>query len=473
MLEDARTGAFDVVLFHRMDRMSRDMTHQFVLMHRLQKAGVRWDSATEDVTGPHANMMQAMLAAMAHEDRKKIVSNIARGKRKKVASGQALAQGKAPFGLRFRYNEKGRGIGWEEDPETVEHVRRIFRDYDSGMSLRAICKGLEADGILPPYFDRTGSTTWQASSLRSILTSPVYTGKGEAFRTVTTKTLDRATGTTKRERRPRPEDERVKLPGGVAPVVIDPEQFARVQARLEGNRCNGTDYRATRNPEVGILRRGLAFCGQCGNKLVVVTSRGIPSYRCEGRERTGCPSAVTIPVAKVDDAVWNWLKEVLSDEDRVAWHLEQMRTDDPTAHDLETIDKQRAELEKRQKKFVGVIALLEDEDSAAPIAAELDRIGKALKANTQAREDLLARQDAWQREQDMNSDVLKMCKKIACDMERVTAWADRRAIAQALQVRFELYPAAHEPRWIATSKVAPEATKSPSLYRPSGCIAGM
>jgi hypothetical protein len=58
-------------------------------------------------------------------------------------------------------------------------------------------------------------------------------------------------------------------------------------------------------------------------------------------------------------------------------------------------------------------------------------------------------------------------------MARVTAWADRRAMAQTLRVRFELFPADHAPRWIATSEIVPDAMTSESLYSGSGCTAGM
>ena len=309
-----RAGEFDVLPVHRLDRLSREMNHQGFVLAEADRAGVHWDSATEDVHGPMGAILRAIIGALAEMDRSKIVASMARGKREKVAHGRPLGQGKPSYGLLWKRDEAGRHIGWEEDLATVENVRRIFRDYEAGMSLRALGKALEADGILPPYHDRTGGTTWHASSLRTILTDRVYVGEGEAFRTQSTKVLDRATGTKKLDRRARPADERVKLPEGIAPVVVAPEQFARVQARLHANQSNATDFRTERNPEVGILRRGLAYCGQCGAKLVVVTSRGVPSYRCQGRERTGCPSAVTIPVAHVDDAVWDWLTAVLSDE---------------------------------------------------------------------------------------------------------------------------------------------------------------
>jgi hypothetical protein len=47
------------------------------------------------------------------------------------------------------------------------------------------------------------------------------------------------------------------------------------------------------------------------------------------------------------------------------------------------------------------------------------------------------------------------------------------ADGQTLKVRFELFPADHAPRWIATSEVVPEAVTSESLYSGSGCTAGM
>jgi site-specific DNA recombinase len=378
--EAMRQRAFDVLLVHRVDRLARNLNHQGYILAEVEQAGVLWESATEDLSDPlTGGILRAVIGAFAEMDRGKIAANSARGKREKVAGGRPLGQGKPSYGLTWRRDDAGKHIGWTEDPATIGHLRRIFADYDQGSSLRALGRALEADGVLPPYHERTGSTTWQASSLRSILTDRVYIGQGEAFRTESRKVLDRATGRRVTQRRSRSADERVRLPAGAAPVIIDPAQFARVQTRLQGNQSRATDFRTTRNPEVGILRRGLAYCGQCGNRLVVVTSRGVPSYRCEGRERTGCPSAVTIPVAQVDDAVWDWLAAVLSDEDRVRWHLDSLRREDPTSFDLASIDRQRHELERQQAKFVAVIERMEDPEAAGPIAAKLDALGPAAR----------------------------------------------------------------------------------------------
>jgi site-specific DNA recombinase len=476
LLADARAGAFEVVVFHRLDRLSRDMTHQSVALYEIEQAGARWDSATEDVTGPTGLIMRAVLGAMAEIDRTKTVANLARGKRAKAAAGRPIGQGKPSYGLDWKRDAEGRHVGWIEDPETVEHVRRIFRDYDAGLSLRALGKALEADGITPPYFERTGTLHWSTATLRKMLMERLYIGEAAAYRHVCWKERNDVTGQKTRRSKARPESEQVKLPAGIAPVVIAPEVFERVQARLTTNADRAVDYRTTRNPEIGILRRGLAYCGTCGNKLIVTTAtRGAPMYRCIGRKYAGCPVSVGMSVDAADDAVWNYLKAILSDEDRVAWHIEQMRTEDPTARDRETIERQRAELEKKRSRLVALATSLEDDDAAAALAPELDRITQALKSNAQALEDLRLRHAAWSQQQAVSADVLETCRKIAADMERVTDWLDRRAIAQALKVRFELYPKDDEPRWIVTSEVVPEVATSGNVFttcRRSGRAAG-
>ena len=472
-----RRREFDVLLVDRLDRLSRDIDHRGFLRTEAKYAGVTIASATEQIDDSLAGrILHVVKDDRAGEERREIVARMARAKRLKVEQGKPLGQGKPTYGLAWKFTDDGkrrRTVGWQADPATVGHVRRIFADYDGGKSLRQLAKALEADGVLPPYFARTGSRVWSASTIRTMLSEPLYIGKAEAYRTVSFKTRDEQRGVNVRRHRVRPADERVPLPDGIAPVVIEPAQFARVQRRLADNRERATDFRRTRNPEVGILRRGLAYCGQCGNRLVVVTSRGVPSYRCEGRERTGCPSAATIPVADVDDAVWDWLTAVLADEDRVRWHLDALRRDDPTADDLATNARQRADLERQQAKFVAVVAAMENPEHAGPIAVQLDLIGKQLAANDRNRDAILARHATWQREQAQMSDVLDFCRRVAADMQRVTSWADRRALAQTLRVRFELWPASHHPRWIATSEVVPEIATSTSLYGTSDCTAGM
>lgn len=373
-----------------------------------------------------------------------------------------------PYGLRYREaidilpsgKTVTRTAGYAEDPATIGTVRRIFHDCDSGMSLRAISRGLAADGILPPFHSRTGGERWGPATLRRILTNRVYVGEVVAFRyeCYAAMATDGSNRKTKRHHE-RPAEEQIPLPGDCAPTIIDLLLFARVQARLEQNREQATDFRETRNPEVGILRRGLAFCATCGARLVVMSEGGGPTYRCSGRERTGCTARGGIRVDRLDPAIWDWLTGVLSNEDRVRRYLDDMRDDDPTVDDLAAVARQRREVERQQSKFVAVIEQLEDPESAGPIAAKLDALNKQLKGLARDEADLLARRDAWQRSQIATDDILAKCRRIAGDMGRITTWADQRAMAYALKIRVDVGPGG---TWTARSEIVPDAASGDS-----------
>ena len=47
--EAMRRGEFEVLLVHALDRLSRKQTHQGLVLSEAEYAGVRWDSATEDI----------------------------------------------------------------------------------------------------------------------------------------------------------------------------------------------------------------------------------------------------------------------------------------------------------------------------------------------------------------------------------------------------------------------------------------
>lgn len=332
-----RERRFDVLLVYRLDRLSRDVNHQGCVLSECEQHGVSWDSATEDLDdSPMGNILRAVVGAFAQIERLKIAANMERGKREKVAQGKPLGTGMPPYGLQFREATefvKGKAVtrvvGYAEDPVTIGHVKRIFADADAGLSLRAICKGLMDDSVLPPHAVR-GSLRWGPATLRRILTNEIYLGNVVAYRYATSKATARdGSGRTVKHVHERPLGERVLPPEGCAPAVIDPVLFARVARRLEQNKARATDCRTTRNPEVGFLRRGGVFCATCGASCAVEEEGGGPTYRCSGRERTGCKARGGIRVDRLDPAIWNWLTAVLADEDRVRLYLDATRARTP------------------------------------------------------------------------------------------------------------------------------------------------
>lgn len=108
---------------------------------------------------------------------------------------------------------------------------------------------------------------------------------------------------------------------------------------------------------------------------------------------------------------------------------------------------------------MAVIERLDDPESATPLAAKLDALTKQRKNLERDEADLRARQAAWQQSQLDAEDIVATCRRISADMAGLTAWADQRAMAQALKVRVEVEPGG---KWTARSDVVQDVVISHS-----------
>ena len=68
------------------------------------------------------------------------------------------------------------------DPEQAEVVKRIYREYLEGLSMKKIAEGLEQDGILTG----AGKAKWYDSTINKILRNEKYMGDALLQKTVTT-----------------------------------------------------------------------------------------------------------------------------------------------------------------------------------------------------------------------------------------------------------------------------------------------
>jgi site-specific DNA recombinase len=127
--------------------------------------------------------------------------------------------------------------GYEPDPETAPVVRRIFSEALSGVTLRGIAANLTRDGIPTAQ----GRDRWRYTTIAKILQHPRYSGTAEALRYRTTRAKGHtANGRPKRSVELRPEDERVTLPDGRIPPLVDRAVFDAIQQRLRLNQQPAT-----------------------------------------------------------------------------------------------------------------------------------------------------------------------------------------------------------------------------------------
>ena len=440
-----RDGGANVLLCYAVDRLGRKQAHAAIVADEIERAGGRLAFVTEDFErSAVGEFIRSAKAFAAEVEREKIAERTQRGLRARVATGKPTGTGPAPYGLCWLDAEKSR---YAIDPATVGIVRRIFAEYDAGTSLRKIAAGLTADGILPPRHARSGSTVWGVTTIRYTLMERSYTGNGAAFRYRCEKGANGRQVVT-----PRPTAERVVLPTGTLPVVIEPDLFASVQARLSMNRRES--MRDDRNPEVGILRRGFATCGVCGTRLVVAYERGVAVYRChvQNRARHGCPSP-KIRVDALDAPVWARIEAILGNRTIIAREIERLRADDPTEADLASADRQIAGIARRQASVAQAVAMLDgNPDALAPLVAQLDALARQRQTVEQERADIEGRRQGWLAAQEQLVGIEAYCRRVSARLGSLS-FGKRRLALEALGVNVRLFPVSGEPRWVGTLAV--------------------
>lgn len=67
MLADAMEDKFDIIVFHKVDRNSRDELNYFKFKDKLERLGIRYEYAAQpiDALSPEGQMMEGMLVSMA------------------------------------------------------------------------------------------------------------------------------------------------------------------------------------------------------------------------------------------------------------------------------------------------------------------------------------------------------------------------------------------------------------------------
>ena len=167
--ELAATGAFDVLLVAKIDRLSRDIRHALTTVSDLaEQHEVAFRSVTEsviDTSNPMGRTFFAIFAGMAENERYVIRDRTAGGRLAKAVKG-GFAGGKAPYG----YTKDLQG-GLQVVPEQAQIVKRIVRERRRKRTLQAIADGLNAEGIPSPKGGQ-----WRVSTVAYITDNPKYRG---------------------------------------------------------------------------------------------------------------------------------------------------------------------------------------------------------------------------------------------------------------------------------------------------------
>ncbi len=243
--------------------------------------------------------------------------------RRKAVKGEVL--GRPPYGYRVGPRRR-----LELVPEEAVVVRYIFRLYlQEGMGIRKIAGQLNSEGILT----RRGGR-WSMVTIRDLLRNRVYLGTYTRFG--------------------------VKVPGS-HPALVSPEDFRRVQERLQSRSSASHERKVT-----PFLLSGLAYCARCGNRMIGVSRRqrwttkageehagSYRYYQCETRTNQSACGYNTQRAAVLEQRVHDLLAE---DSTAVSRVRRAGNVDTYLLDTMAEIDRVEARIRKNRRRLEEIVA---------------------------------------------------------------------------------------------------------------------
>ncbi len=387
-------GSFNVLVVLSPDRLARKYAYQVLLLEELHRRGCEVVFVQHPVSDdPNDQLLLQIQGAIAEYERALLSERFRRGKLQKARSGQYLG-GKAPYG--YCYIPKRDGIPGHlvVDETEAELVRTLYRWLiEEQMTIRQILKRLN----FGPWYPRSGKHPWSPSVVHHILADPIYTGTAYAnrYRYVPAKKPRVPRGPHTREcgcRKLRPQEEWIAVP---VPAIIDETTFQRAQAQLARNAQRSFRH----NTKYSYLLRCLLTCSYCGLAMFGRTYKAKTTqserryYLCHGKDRIlsareqACPRR-PVPAEVLENAVWDHIKELLSDPRRLLAQFE---------HFTEMATEGDEEYQATARQLEAAVERLDRQDKRLLDAYQAEVI--SLEELTQRRQQLATRHQALREQQ--------------------------------------------------------------------------
>lgn len=254
---------------------------------------------------PHDQLLLQIRGAVTEYERSLIAERMRRGRLQKFRAGTMLPWSCPPYGYRLDSDHPRDPAGVRLEEAEAAHVAETFAYYlTEGHGLEQLAKHLTQLGIPTPK----GQHSWSLTTVRGILTNPVYTGMVYAGRERRAPKRKRLSALLPFGRRSSsqetPREEWIVV--GQVPAIVSQEDFERVQAKLVHNQQTAS----RNNTSHQYLLRAVVSCGMCRLACLARTSSSHAYYVCRGkqgairsRREEYCHSRY-IPAAQLDELIW-------------------------------------------------------------------------------------------------------------------------------------------------------------------------
>ena len=309
MIEDAKSGTFDVVVVYTTDRFSRSKYDSVVYKKKLKDAGVEIRYAAENIPeGPEGVLLESLMEGWAQYYSEELSRKIQRGMHDSALKCRVTGS-TCPIGYRVSADRT-----YEIDPDVAPHVRRAFQLFLDGESFTGIGRYLAEHDV------KTGKgNPFNCTAIRRMLTSRQYIGEYHWSD--------------------------VTIEGGM-PAIVSEDVFHMVQNKIKKEH-------PSHSKSAEYYLSGKLFCGLCGSNYKGISGTSKTGakhlyYKCTGSD---C-DAPNIPARRFEsfiaDEVAAFVRDpemldAVTDKIYAIWEDRQQngRVDEP---DLE---KKLAKIEKR------------------------------------------------------------------------------------------------------------------------------
>jgi site-specific DNA recombinase len=230
LMTRALAGECDVVVFYRVDRLSREEADFHPMLATLRRAGIHCDSPSNPNDGsPESDLIWSISAALAKYESVRLGARL-RDAHRRLAKMGRWPGGPVPWGWR-RVEDDG-GSRLVVDPELLETRLWMHQRYQQGWALRRIARALNEKGVPT----RSGGV-WEDPTVRAALATPHQVG-ARVF-------------------------EGELVGGGNIQPLIPLQMYERTMAAFEARKGKPSGGRPPRVPLTGRHVR----CGTCGGPM--------------------------------------------------------------------------------------------------------------------------------------------------------------------------------------------------------------
>ncbi|WP_422118565.1 recombinase family protein [Gardnerella sp. DNF00476] len=365
MIHDCMSGKVDMVITKSISRFARNTIDCLKFVRQLKDKNIPIIFEKENINTMEASgeLLLTIMASLAQQESASLSQNVKLGLKFRYQEGKV--QINHNWFLGYTKDDEGNLVILEQEAKVV---RRIYREYLEGASLRDIAEGLEKDGIK----NGAGHLKWHLSNIKTILQNEKYIGDALLQKTITTDFINHV---------------RIKNDGTEPQYyvkdshasIIPRDIFFKVQEEMvrRANMFSGEENKKRRVYSSKYALSSLCVCSKCGDvyRRIAWNNRGVRSivWRCCTRWENG-PSACDAPTVKEEElqsATVKAINKVFSISDEVLDMLKNNIREiiaGNNLNEIETVDKRIAD------KQAILLTLLKAKKDYTKTANEIDEL---------------------------------------------------------------------------------------------------